>query len=251
MKKKFTLSIIALFFTSFSFSQVSGEIEYRVKVANKSKVRLDSIKEVNPEKASLLEKGMYRNDKAVPFLSYHLIFNKNASIFERNAGMETDSGPSLQRAASSVGAIGKFYINLNEDLRLQKKHFLDTDWLIEKNISTIDWEIEDEKKVIANYTCQKANAMVNLNSKKRDAITAWFCPEISFQHGPMGYVGLPGMILELSIRHYVLYAKEISFSDKEKEIKEPHKGKRVSWEAYAEETDNRIQSIFERNRRKK
>lgn len=245
MRKKRILPIIALFLAFIGFSQESGEIEFRVKVSDKNKTSLDSIREVNPERASLLEKGLYRNDKVVPFLSYRLIFNKNESVFERNIGMERDSGPSLSQATKSVGAIGSYYIDVNKKLRLQQRNFLNTDWLIEKNIGNLNWQIEEKKKIIEGYSCQKAKAFVNLNSVKKDFITAWFCPEIPFQHGPMGYGGLPGMILELSIRHYTLYSNGISFSDKPKEIKKPTKGRNVSWEEYNKEIKTRIQKIFD------
>jgi len=159
MRKKRILPIIALFLAFIGFSQESGEIEFRVKVSDKNKISLDSIREVNPERASLLEKGLYRNDKVVPFLSYRLIFNKNESIFERNIGMERDSGPSLSQATKSVGAIGSYYIDVNKELRLQQRNFLNTDWLIEKNIGNLNWQIEEKKKIIEGYSCQKAKGI--------------------------------------------------------------------------------------------
>lgn len=167
MRKKRILPIIALFLAVLGFSQESGEIEFRVKVSDKNKTSLDSIREANPERASLLEKGLYRNDKVVPFLSYRLIFNKNESVFERIIGMERDSGPSLSQATKSVGAIGSYYIDVNKKLRLQQRNFLNTDWLIEKNIGNLNWQIEEKKKIIEGYSCQKAKAFVNLNSVKK------------------------------------------------------------------------------------
>lgn len=62
---------------------------------------------------------------------------------------------------------------------------------IETSLPKIDWTIENDKKKIGNYTCQKAVA----NFGGRTYI-AWFSPDLPFQDGPWKLHGLPGLILE-------------------------------------------------------
>lgn len=62
---------------------------------------------------------------------------------------------------------------------------------IKDTLGNINWKIENNKKKIQNYLCQKATA----NYKGRNWI-AWFSNEIPISEGPWKLNGLPGIILE-------------------------------------------------------
>lgn len=55
----------------------------------------------------------------------------------------------------------------------------------------LDWKIENEKKEISSYTCQKATTYY-----RKRKITAWFTYEINIPEGPYNFKGLPGLIIE-------------------------------------------------------
>lgn len=55
------------------------------------------------------------------------------------------------------------------------------------------WKLLPEKKVILNYTCQRAETAF-----RGRTYTAWFTPEIPLKEGRVKFGGLPGLILELS-----------------------------------------------------
>ena len=69
--------------------------------------------------------------------------------------------------------------------------------------------ISTETKKIDNYTCYKATTEYVVTNPKgtfKHPVVAWFCPEIPISHGPNGYGGLPGLILEIQIRKTLLGA---------------------------------------------
>lgn len=63
------------------------------------------------------------------------------------------------------------------------------------NKGNFNWKLTDEKKMIQNYTCQKAT----LNYGNR-IWEAWFTNDITVQDGPYIFRGLPGLIVQLADR---------------------------------------------------
>lgn len=62
---------------------------------------------------------------------------------------------------------------------------------MEIDLPKINWDIQDENKVIGDYTCQKA-----LGEYGGRTYEVWFTPDLLFQDGPWKLSGLPGLILE-------------------------------------------------------
>ena len=62
-----------------------------------------------------------------------------------------------------------------------------------KSIGKKNWKLSKEKKMLGQYTVQKAET--NWGGRHW---TAWFAEEIPFPEGPYKFNGLPGIIMELS-----------------------------------------------------
>jgi len=65
----------------------------------------------------------------------------------------------------------------------------------------------------------KATKKKALYNKKTIEVVAWFAPEIPYNYGPLGYYGLPGLILELQGYDFIIYAEEVKFNKKSPNIK--------------------------------
>lgn len=85
----------------------------------------------------------------------------------------------------------------------------------------IQWTIISKKKNIQDYTCYKATSSFSVTRGDRTftfPLIAWFCPEIPYNFGPLGYGGLPGLILELQERNILYGAKKIEFNSTKNKI---------------------------------
>lgn len=69
-----------------------------------------------------------------------------------------------------------------------------------ENIPELSWTIQNERKTIRGYSCQKATTTF-----RGRIYEAWFTPEIPIREGPYKFGGLPGLILEMqdSQKHFV------------------------------------------------
>jgi GLPGLI family protein len=115
-----------------------------------------------------------------------------------------------------------------------------------------DWKITSETKVVDGYTCYKAIGINQIKYRElvfNHQIIAWFCPDLPYSIGPMGYGGLPGLILEIRIRNATYLATKIEMNTNDKvDIKFFNKYKKIT----LEELNNKIEQEMEdadRNRR--
>ncbi len=80
------------------------------------------------------------------------------------------------------------------------------------------WINTTDTKTILGYTCFKAK----LQGTK---IEAWYTTELKVKHGPRGYNGLPGLVLEVKQNRFLLKAIDVDLTNNEYEvIEEPIKG---------------------------
>ncbi len=100
-------------------------------------------------------------------------------------------------------------------------------FLIDENMKQQDWEITNEHKKIDRYVCHKA---ILRNSDI--PVEAWYTTEIPIKHGPRGYWGLPGLIVELKEGKKLLRFDKISFFSDTISIKPPTEGTQISREKF-------------------
>ncbi len=181
--------------------------------------------------ANFVKKQMEQTRRALPYLQLQLKFNAEEALFQQEESMANDNEIDLERIAGSVGVNGKYYTNLKEGIALQQLEF-DKTWLIEENIKDLKWKITGETKEIAGYQTRKATTVIDLNSKVKGKIIAWFATDLPYQFGPIDMRGLPGLILGLERNHYYFYADEVNLKEKDLKIKRLTKGKKVSREEY-------------------
>jgi GLPGLI family protein len=111
--------------------------------------------------------------------------------------MGNDNGINLEMLRMVSAAKGTFYNNLKTTTKLHQKDAFGKQWRIKQKTDTVQWEIENETRIIKGYRCRKATTIIDFNHRKRGEVTAWFCPDLPFQFGPLGFAGLPGLIFRI------------------------------------------------------
>lgn len=238
MKKKFTL-IFFLITVLCSYSQnTTAIIEYEgnLDMGNLQK-RLDTI----PKKFHTLIRGQHESIKPVYF---QMQVNNNESTFLQEKTLKVEG----QRSNVAVidGQRGKFYINTKTKETLREKDVMGEQYLISHSLDSIKWVFTKDTKKIGNYTCYKAYTKLKkyvISGETEEELIAWYCPEISIYHGPVGMANLPGLIIELQRGNFNYRMIKIEFNPKKVLIKKPNSGKLISQIDFYEIENNVTQSI--------
>jgi len=188
--------LLLSFFTSTSYSQEqNAEAIYHIK----SIINFSDHK--NFEIQPILDK-MEEDSEHSMDVHFRFIYNEKESLFyhEEVDGLSrfdfTLSLPLLYARAK-----GKFYTNLETGEIQNEKEFDDEMYMVKSNTKDYEWVLVDETRKIGTYECSKA--IIKKSRKRKDGsikryiIEAWYTKEIEISSGPMGYGGLPGLIVQL------------------------------------------------------
>ena len=193
--------------------------------------------------------------------TYVLNFNKKESVFNEEDKLDAISG-----ATDSWGnnfSQGEQYKNVKENALVQSQEFYGKQFLVKDKLQVIEWKLAKESKKIGQYMCFKATASVptkeltwydfswsdlrptplkeidstTVQSKepeiKMTEVEAWYTPQIPVSHGPSGYWGLPGLILEVSAGNTTILCSKVVMNPQEKiKIEAPNKGKEITKSEY-------------------
>jgi GLPGLI family protein len=110
---------------------------------------------------------------------------------------------------------------------ISQRAVFETTFLVKDSLRQIHWKITDETRVIAGYTCRRANALV-LDSVY---VVAFYTDEIPVSGGPESFTGLPGMILGVALPHENItwFATKVTENTVDpKALLPPKKGKPVN-----------------------
>lgn len=234
MKKIFikTVTVILFLVSHFNYSQnIVSEVIY------KKYITVDLSKKEKGLASDILAKSFQK----MKDLEYVLIFNKKESLFkEKQAMISDDEVNSLSNSLSKMlgGGNGIFYTNLKDKKVLQQKEFSSKFFIIESSFKTNKWKVSKESKKIGKDLCYKATStmvMETVRGTKVKDVIAWYNPLIPSSFGPVGYGGLPGLIVELQIGEIVYAANEIALNKyKNLKIEPPKKGQVITEKEFQE-----------------
>ncbi len=235
-------------FVFYVSSAQSGMVIYKITPPTNFSEYIDTTKINKNELAKNIMLSFYKKAKAAaPYLNYTLNFQGSISSFSMDDRMGNDNGIDPKKISIYIGTKGLYYTNLNNGSVLhQFKGPLGKDLIIQSDVQDIDWEIQEKTKTIAGYKCQKAIGDVTIPGIKNGEITAWFCPELPFQFGPMEFAGLPGLILGLEQRGFYFHATEVKLDKKNRKITKPTKGELLTAEEYYESFKGFIEKAKQR-----
>ncbi len=231
-----------------------------------SGIPADRVKQIKERMKSQLEK------------TYILTFDKTASIYKEEKKLDQTAGGGrggFRMLMAGGAATGKFYKNTKTKTLSKENEFSGKNFLIKGDLTTYEWKMEQETKMIGDHLCFKATTVVerpvqsrgfrfgrrNNNEEEEKekenegrtvelvVVTAWYAMDIPVAHGPGNYWGLPGLILEIDAGNTKVLCTKIVLNPKEKEeIEAPKKGKVVSQEEYDKIIKEKIEEMRERFR---
>ena len=238
--------IVALLISSSLFAQ---DFQGKAYYFSKSTMQLGSFgaRMSEAQKKQIQEQLKNRLEK-----TYILIFNKEESIFKEDEKLDAISG-----ATDSWGknfTPGEQYKNVKTNSLLQVQEFYGKQFLVKDKLLSIEWKMGTETKQIGNYTCFKATASIpsadlswynfswddlrekdNEEEVKMTKVVAWYSPQIPVSQGPLEYMGLPGLILEVNVGNTTMLCSKIIMNPEQKiKIEAPDKGKVVAKMEYKE-----------------
>lgn len=188
--------------------------------------------------------------EATKKINFELIFKKDRALFQVQNFLEIE-GEKFLKAAIGPEASGKFYYH-NQNVTWNVNAFGE-DFIVSQEKPK--WILKSDTKKIGKYECRKAIIRVSSKTKIKSnnkTITAWYCPQLNIPYGPIGYSGLPGLILELDMGNEIrYYATKINLHPKKKiTIKSPSKGKKVTEKEF-KEIGVSVMKRFKRNKNRR
>jgi GLPGLI family protein len=183
MKK--TLIIVLIFSFHFIHAQQfisNGLIEYEVRVNNYNALGNDAWGQMIREK--------------VPHFSvswYNLTFNENKGIYKFNRLDEKTKAPSFLGNSADENI---WFNDYASGFFTDQKNVFGENYILKDSLKNMNWKmVPNETREIAGFNCRKAQAII-FDSVY---VFAFYTDEINVSGGPMGFHGLPGMILGITI----------------------------------------------------
>ena len=233
--------------------QFQGKAEYFSKRMYSKKTTSDnSKKEMDPE----LEKEFKDALKKATEKRFVLTFNKSEASYEEEQELAKPMVSGETSISISFSGAGKKYINIKDKKTIVEEDMFGKEFVVTDSLENSNWKLIDEIKKIGDYTCFKAELIIPVTEREKQAyktylektansnktkllgameepkdkiVTAWYTPEIPVSLGPSNYYGLPGFILEVNEEKIVLLCSKVTLNIKSAlKIKPPSNGKSVT-----------------------
>lgn len=209
--------IYLLFFTFINiliFAQTKTiEVKYKV-ILREDGIYEEHLKK-NPDSYYAFEKI----ETYAEMFEMILVADKNISFYRTLEIIEPiDPLVSFERLKGFISYDSFYYFDFKNKYLYTQKYFNDKEILMRATQDNYQWTITDETKKIQGFTCYKAT--LKFKDRKPEFIV-WFTPEIPFGAGPMEFVGLPGLVLEVRTPFFVYGATSINLNSEEKPYKLP------------------------------
>lgn len=229
IKNTLFLLLIAI---NYSFAQTtSGTIIYKKELLWFLSEQED-FKKKNAKDLTYLN-NVLRIDENVKLLLKEvklvLIFNTNKSIFKSDNILELETNKFFRAAIGPEGS-KVYYTDTKTQENLHQIDAFGDLFLV--SYPQIEWQLHNETKKIGNFNCYKATTIKEVKGRNgliKTPIEAWYTLELAIPFGPVGFNGLPGLIVELTMRKYKYTIQKIALNPtNEIVIKKPTNGKKVT-----------------------
>ena len=177
-----------------------------------------------------------------------ILFNQEESLFSyknRNENRwfrnDEETGPFQIIYTDSIG----YYVwRRSTSKEAIVRSFCGKSALIFKDTLNIDWDLIDEKRTISGIECRKAVTTF----RGRD-YEVWYAPSIPVSAGPWKFVGLPGLIFNVSDskKEVHIYLEKIKYSSTLTSIQKPQLPINTDKDSFFECLDVEWAKYYKRN----
>ncbi len=163
---------------------------------------------------------LYLMSKRVEDYESKLTISEKITKFETIATLPIGDDTSVDLATTFTLNSNDVYYTFNDSL-LRVTEMLITPLAI-KYKPSYPWQLlRNERKKINGFDCLKALCVYkDIQGNERKAV-AYYAPSLPYSVGPVGHLGLPGLILELNVNNIVYSVKNISETKEISSIKIP------------------------------
>lgn len=238
LMKKTIIILSAIISINLTWGQTSGKVYYDEKM--KLEIQVD---DTNPQ----MFEGMPKEHT----IKKVLYFTSDASLYESDKSNNAEQKMEQQDDSGARIVIDmqvpddKMYTDLKSRQKVEQRDFMSRKFLIESDISKIQWKLTGKQKKILNYPCQEA--VLQDTSKK---LTVWFTSAIPVSTGPSGFANLPGLILEAEMDNgrFNVVANKVELAEIDKSILvKPKGGKKVTKEEFNKIVDEKRKEMMGEN----
>lgn len=160
-----------------------------------------------------------------------LVINEHQSYYQT-----TEVGRNVYPLKKTLGKTFIPHTNyVNQAKKILVSQFGDK-YRVKEPLKTFNWQLMDEKTIIAGYECKKAWSI-----NEGDSVVACFNEKLPQGFGPYNYTGLPGCILEITVfrKENIHRITAIEIENTTLPIVEPTGGKLITWEQWKKIIANR------------
>ena len=231
MKKVYVFVLFATIGSTL-FAQTSGTIKYQE--TRKLDIHFDG--DMPPPPGLPTE---HKNTTLLFFTETASLYqNDTAQIDNMNIERETEDGGMIFMQMAPPD--NKVYCDFTTKTMIEKRDFMQRQFLIEKPLVAEGWKLTGKQKMILNYPCSEAVKTDSLGTT-----TIWYTPAIPVSSGPFYYVGLPGMVLEVNINNgeQVITALSVDKQVETALIVKPKDGKKVTDEEFNKIVEEKLKEM--------
>ena len=178
----------------------------------------DSLVKKNSDVKNLL----YLMSKRVKDFKGKLIVSDQKTKFETSTNMPLGDDSSADMAITFTLNSKDVYFT-SKDSVVRVTEMLITPLAV-KYKANYSWQLlKGGGKEIKGFNCLKAVCThINIQGKEQK-VEAYYAPSLPYSFGPLGYIGLPGLIMELNVNNLTYTVSEIFETKENKNFKIPNK----------------------------
>ncbi|MFK8271400.1 GLPGLI family protein [Capnocytophaga stomatis] len=220
VKKRLYLFVLFLFVSLLSVFAQRHLVEYELTP------RPIPIVEINKDSEEVAYINKLKMSFLLEFDNTGYTFKVNDKEFENISRFEY----SAKRSALVIGKYDELYYNANDNILCL---YWDS-WKSRKQ-EAFDWILTNETAEINGYKVYKAYVDIpyinRVGETRINNVVAWYCPDIPYGYSPLGYHGLPGLVLALESVRNKYIAKKIVFNASKETLTPPKNYEKLKEEA--------------------